>query len=41
MFMLEKIYIKNIGVQHSLKKNEIATMFLLKKSFSSYIVYEA
>ena len=30
--MLEiKICIKNIGVQHSLEKNETATMFFLKK----------
>ena len=34
MFMLEiKICIKNIGVQHSLEKNETATMFFLKKPF--------
>ena len=34
MFMLEiKICIKNIGVQHSLDKNETATMFFLKKPF--------
>ena len=32
MFMLEiKICIKNIGVQHSLEKNETATMLFLKK----------
>ena len=32
--MLEiKICIKNIGVQHSLEKNETATMFFLKKPF--------
>ena len=32
--MLEiKICIKNIGVQHSLEKNETATMFFLKKTF--------
>ena len=32
--MLEiKIGIKNIGVQHSLEKNETATMFFLKKPF--------
>ena len=32
--MLEiKICIKNIGVQHSLEKNETATMFNLKKPF--------
>ena len=32
MFMLEfKICIKNIGVQHSLEKNETTTMFFLKK----------
>ena len=28
-----KICIKNIGVQHSLEKNETATMFFLKKPF--------
>ena len=34
MFMLEiKICIKNIGVQRSLEKNEIGTMFFLKKPF--------
>ena len=34
MLMLEiKICIKNIGVQHSLEKNETATMFFLKKPF--------
>ena len=34
MLMLEmKIYIKNIGVQHSLEKNETATMFFLQKPF--------
>ena len=34
MFMLEiKICIKNIGVQHSLEKNETATMFFLQKPF--------
>ena len=32
--MLEiKICVKNIGVQHSLEKNETATMFFLKKPF--------
>ena len=31
----EKICIRNIGVQHSLEKNEAATMFFLKKTFSS------
>ena len=38
MFVLEsKICIKNIGLQHSLRKmkNETATMFFLKKTFSS------
>ena len=33
MFMLGKICIKNIGVQHSLEKNETATVFSLKKLF--------
>ena len=34
MFMLEiKIFIKNIGVQHSLEKNGTATMFFPKKPF--------
>ena len=34
MFMLEmKICIKNIAVQHSLEKNETATMFSLKNIF--------
>ena len=28
-----KICIKNIGVQHSLEKNEAATMFFIKKPF--------
>ena len=34
MFMLEiKICIRNIGVQHSLEKNETVTMFFLKTPF--------
>ena len=34
MFMLKiKICIKNIGIKHSLEKNETATMFFLKKPF--------
>ena len=37
MFML-KICLKNIGVHHSLEKNETATMFFLK-NFSSYNVF--
>ena len=34
---MEKIFtcIKNIGVWHSFEKNETATMFFLKKTFSS------
>ena len=39
MFMLEKICIKNKGVHHSLKKNETATMFFLKKPF--FLVIQA
>ena len=39
MFMLEiKLCIKNIGVQHSLKKNETVTMFFfLKKPFLVFV----
>ena len=32
---MEKICIKNMGVLHSFEKNETATMFFLKKTFSS------
>ena len=40
MFMFEKIWIKNIGVQHSLGKNvqETATMFFLKKAFLVFYI---
>ena len=38
MFMPEiKICIKNIGEQHSLEKNETATMFFSLKTFSSLL----
>ena len=34
MCMLEKICINNIGVQHSLGRNETTTMFFLKRRFN-------
>ena len=38
MFMLDiTICIKNIGVQHSLEKNETTTMFFLQKPFLVFI----
>ena len=40
MNLINGKYIKNIGVYHGFDKNETETMFFLKKTFSSFLIYK-
>ena len=37
---MKKICIKSMDVYHSFKRNETATMFFLKKTFSSFSCFQ-